>query len=177
MHGTITKTQTPVKVIVLDDNPAGQSITSWMAQNFSYVSYAIYDLMVRTPLRKFYFQTVYDGKNPEDICAGLSGHPASFYTSTPENMAECQGRMDRLFQSWDSMAMFMIHFSLLAFVTIRIILCLTGGRSRHDGCHCNPCNHNNNGGTDRVISIDELRRFIESTSTPLAIRQVAPAPT
>jgi len=106
---------------------------------------------------------MHSGKNPEDICAEDSKYAASFYTSTPENMAACQARMDAIFKSWDVAAVTLIHFSLLTFITIRVILCLTcGGKNQHRGCNCGHCGHNDS--VERAITVDDLRRMIELAS-------------
>lgn len=182
MHGTVVKAYDIPKITISDDisipstsasacRDVGTAIVGWLSSWLFYILYAIYDIMVRKPLRSFYFQAMYEGKNPEDICAQVSGLPAAFFTKTPENMAECDVKMEKLFRSWDCAAMFLVHFSLLTFITVRIILCLTCGRGHdggrhHDRCNCGPCNHANS--TDRVISVDDLKKLIESISTASA---------
>ena len=154
---------------------AASTVRATVAGWASCALYAAYDILVRKPLRLFYFQIMHDGRNPEDICAEDSKYPASFYTSSPENMAACQRRLDAMFKSWDVAALTVVHFSLLTFITIRVILCLTsagsrgGHRHRDYECDCGPCNHR--GGTDRTITVDDLRRMIEAASA----RQGAPA--
>lgn len=162
---------------------AQKTVAGWVSRGLSCAMYAAYDVLVRKPLRLFYFQVIHDGRNPEDICAEDSKYPASFYTSSPENMAACQQRLDAMFKSWDVAALTVVHFSLLTFITIRVILCLTcanrrgGGRHHHRDydydCDCGPCNHHGGGSSaDRMITVDDLRRMIEAAS---AARQGDPA--
>ena len=158
-------------VTIMDEDPPRESIMGWITRGISFISYTAYDLLVRNHLRSFYFQTMYDGKPPEDICAQKSGMPSAHFTSTPENMAACEEIMEKLFRSWDSAAMFLIHFGLLAFVIIRLILCVTS-RSSGSGCRCGCAYNAHNAGigyngsgrsevSTRVISVEELRAMIE----------------
>lgn len=168
MHESVIKLSSrgaPIAAAQVEER-ATRAFAEWVAYGISCVVYAIYDVMVRKPLRKFYFLSMYEGKRDEDICAQVTGHPAEFYASSPENMAECIGRLDRLFQSWDSAAMFLVHFSLLAFIVVRIILCLTCNTGGQHACHCGSCNHD--AGAGKVITVEELKKLIEAIKQPQA---------
>lgn len=164
MHGTtVVKPPEHLDLPAIEGDHPKQSMLRWMYRGLTCAAHAVYQVLVREPLRLFYFQVMYDGKSPEDICAEDSAYPASFYTSSPENMAACQRRLDSLFKSWDVAMLTLVHFSLLAFVTIRLILCMTRcGRSKESKCGCKPCSHDK--GTDRVITVDELKKLIEAVS-------------
>jgi hypothetical protein len=128
--------------------------------------YKIYDVLVRQHVHKFILNgPLYSGAKIEDICSQLTGHPASFYTQFPENMAECQQRIEQMLNTWDTTAMFVVHFSLLAFIAVKIILCFSLPLSGSGGggdytCRC----PHGAVSTERVISIEELKALLQHQS-------------
>jgi hypothetical protein len=134
----------------------------WVVDGVSYCLYQIYDVLVRQHVHELILNgpnPMYRGAKIEDICAQITGHSADFYTQTPENMAGCRHRIDNMLNSWDSTTMFVVHFSLLTFIAVRIILCFSLPWSGGSNYTCK-CPHGTTS-TERVISIEELKALLQ----------------
>jgi hypothetical protein len=128
-------------------------VTQSVASGLSWVT----DKFVTQTMREFYWEYLWKGETPEDVCKEFGGGRSRHWMNNAENFAECLLEMERHFRSWQRGIMAAMELALIGYVVVILLCCNCIHRPPRE---CHQCTHT----ASATITVEQLREMLATPS-------------